>query len=242
MKKYQSHSVSLPKLLLLFSSSYAVVLCLCSLMCYRFIQVGPFVISGAMFLIPFAFALNDLICEVYGYYTSRRVIWAGLFAMFIFSAASALISITPMPTKYLVVDRAFNKVFAHVVRSNFAIIFSLAVGAFLNTTLLSRWKVLVTGRFFLFRSVGSSVLGEFIFSVIVNIIILAGIVSWGALVELTIASYSVKILFTLLASGPNALLTTWVKRVTKFDVYDRKAPFNPFKSSAASQAPPNALD
>lgn len=44
----------------------------------KFIALGPFAVPGATLLFPFAFILNDVLTEVYGYARSRRVIWTGM--------------------------------------------------------------------------------------------------------------------------------------------------------------------
>lgn len=92
--------------------------------------------------------------------------------------------------------------------------------------IITRWKILLKGKYFLLRCLGASAIGELIFTLTAYLIEFFGVVSISHIFQLIVVSYIIKLVLNLLLSIPVASLANWLKTVEKLDTDDFK--FNPF--------------
>jgi uncharacterized integral membrane protein (TIGR00697 family) len=104
------------------------------------------------------------------------------------------------------------------------------VGEFFNSAALSRMKVMMEGRLLWVRTIGSSVIGEFLDSLIfVSIACLAGVFPWELFAALIFTNYILKLLIEVVITPFTYLLVWKLKKAEGLDVYDRGIKYNPFK-------------
>lgn len=99
----------------------------------------------------------------------------------------------------------------------------------LNAFVLTRWKYIVQGKYFWFRSITTSGVCEILFSIISVSLTLLGTVPLQDIPSIVIWSFSLKVIFTVIFSYPVSLVVNWLKREEGVDVYDNKFGLNPFK-------------
>ena len=208
---------------------YVIVTTVPTLFLYRLVQVGPLVFPGGMFIFPVIYVLGDVIAEVYGYKVARLIIWYSLICNFIFAFAILSVIYLPVPLGTEANAQHYTYVFHAVLRGDIANIVGVVAGRFLNAYLLTKWKVLLQGKYFVLRSLGSSALGELIMLVLWVTIAFSGRLSTHQLVHLALSDYSVRIFYSLVFAYPAALIVRFLKSTDRANIYDVSTNFNPFK-------------
>ena len=99
----------------------------------------------------------------------------------------------------------------------------------LNSYILTRWKILLKGRKFWLRSVGSSAFSEAFYSLVTILMIEINSISLKNIFSIILVSYLIKALFSIIFAKPSELLVNYIKKCTGIDVYDFPKKFTPFE-------------
>ena len=83
--------------------------------------------------------------------------------IFAFSCAGMISFKTPSGWAY---QESYDQVLGKLPRVAIASFLAIFVGAFINAYAISKWKILLRGRYFWLRSLGASAIGEFIFTIV----------------------------------------------------------------------------
>lgn len=197
------------------------------------IALYPFglVESVATILFPISYIFGDVLTEVYGYRKSRIVIWSAFAALACMSLFYWLALI--MPSADFWHDQAsFAAVLGSTPRIALASMCAFLVGEFSNAYVLSRMKVLSGGTHLWMRTIGSTVVGEGVDTVVFNVAAFAFVFSWGELASICMSSYVLKVMYEVLATPITYRVVAYLKRVEGVDVFDTGISYNPFKNSA----------
>ncbi len=206
---------------------FVVVLLVSNLVGPKICKIGPLLISGAEFLFPITYICGDVFTEVYGYAASRRAIWLGFFGMGLLALIGQLaVELPPAPTWHD--QQAFATVFGLVPRFAIASLIAYWAGEFTNSYTLARLKLLTGGRFLWTRTIGSTISGQFVDTVVIILIAFWGVESPSRLVIMIASSYGIKVAYETLATPLTYLVVGWLKRAEGIDVFDRGTDFNPF--------------
>lgn len=219
------------KYFLWIAIAFVAVLLVSNTAAVKLIQLGPFVISGAIIIFPISYIFGDILTEVYGYRASRKIIWAGFGAQIFMVAAYTAIQHLPA-AGFWQGQQAFETILGSVPRIVAASIIAYFVGEFANSFVLSRMKVMMSGRRLWMRTIGSTIVGEGVDSVIFAAVAFAGIVPLGALLTIIGSGYLLKVVYEVIATP----ITYWIVRRLKLaegvDVYDRGISYSPFRIEA----------
>jgi len=219
--------------------AFVVVLIVSNLVAPKITAIGPFRISGAQLMFPLTYIFGDIFTEVYGYSASRRAIWNGFFASALL-AVMGMITVNLPPAPEWRDQAAFETVFNFVPRLVIASLIAFWCGEFANAFVLSKLKLLTQGRHLWMRTISSTVVGQFVDTVIVIVIAFGGSISFDAIVRLIYSGYAGKVLYEVLATPVTYLVVNALKRAEGVDVYDSGTDFNPF--SGEPEASPSAAD
>jgi queuosine precursor transporter len=198
------------------------------LLIYKIVNIGPITTTAATIIIPLWFYTGDVIAEVYGYNTSKQIIWATLICQFIFACLCASLINLPSPANWAY-QGAYDHVLGNLPRVVTASFIAIVCGAFVNAYTVSKWKVLLKGRLFWLRSLGSSIIGEAVFVIIALSIEFIGVTPWKTLLQLMLISFIIKVAISPILVIPSSILAALIKKIEKIDVYDYDLEFNPFK-------------
>jgi uncharacterized integral membrane protein (TIGR00697 family) len=95
-------------------------------------------------------------------------------------------------------------------------------------------KVLMEGRRLWMRTIGSTLVGEFLDSLVfVLVASLTGVFAWELFVSLVLTNYLLKCLIEVIMTPVTYLAVGALKRGERIDVYDRGERYNPFRFDAA---------
>jgi uncharacterized integral membrane protein (TIGR00697 family) len=195
----------------------------------------PLAFDAGTLLFPVSYIFGDILTEVYGYRRSRRVIWAGFFALVLASLSFYVISILPGEATWqdYAGDDAYRAILGSM-SSGGIVLGSLAgfwLGEFSNSFTLARMKVLTNGRWLWARTIGSTLIGELVDTVaFVAVASTLGVFPWSLFLTLTVANYIFKVGIEALMTPLTYLAVGALKRAENEDYYDRETNFNPFVS------------
>jgi len=184
------------------------------------------VLPAAIVVFPLSYILGDVLTEVYGYRSARRVIWIGfagnLVAVLGIVAAGAL---TPAPFWHG--QAAFESILGQTPRILGASFAAYLVGEFANAFVLAKMKIATGGRFLWARTIGSTLVGQALDSAIFITLAFGGIMPGAALIEAVIVQWLAKSAYEALATPVTYAVVGFLKRREGIDVYDRETRFNP---------------
>ncbi len=208
---------------------FVVVLIVSNLMGPKVVAVGPFRVSGAQLLFPIAYIFGDIFTEVYGYAASRRAIWTGFFASALLSVMS-LITVALPPAPGWPNQEAFETVFRIVPRMAVASLVAYWAGEFTNAYVMAKMKLWTKGRRLWTRTIGSTVAGQLVDTIVVMIIAFAGEIGPTLIANMIVSGYLAKVLYEALATPLTYAVVNALKRKEGVDVYDYGTDFSPFRS------------
>lgn len=206
---------------------FVVVLVISNLVGPKICQFGPFKVSGAQLLFPITYICGDIFTEVYGYAASRRAVWMGFFAMALLSIMGALVVALPASPEWHD-QQAFATVFGLVPRFAVASLVAYWAGEFTNSYTLAKMKLLTDGRWLWTRTVGSTITGQ-----LVDTIVIMSVAFWGyplrTVLTLIGSAYLAKVLYEVAATPLTYAVVGALKRREHVDAFDRNTDFNPFR-------------
>ena len=189
-------------------------------------DVGPLVVPAAIVIFPLAYLFGDVLTEVWGYTTARAVIWTGFLANIVVVLFIAAAIAIPADAHYPD-QAAYARVLGQTPRLVLASLTAYLCGEFLNAFVLARLKVLTRGRFLWTRTIGSTLIGQGVDSVVFITIAFAGTQPWSLLLVIIRDVWVVKVAYEIVATPLTYAIVTVLKRWEHVDAYDRDTNFAP---------------
>lgn len=196
------------------------------------ISLGPIPLAfdAGTILFPVSYIFGDVLTEVYGFRRSRRVIWTGFACLALTALVLWLVRIMPGEATWQAQtgQAAFNNVLGGISTGGI-VLASLAaylVGEFANSVVLAKLKVATNGRFLWVRTIGSTLVGEAIDSLIfVGIATLVGVFPWEIFATLVLTNYLFKTAIEVVMTPATYWVVAKLKRAENEDYYDRDTKF-----------------
>jgi len=195
----------------------------------KILDLGWFVFDGGTLLFPVSYIFGDILTEVYGYKRSRKVIWLGFFSAFLMSATFMVVGKLPAAGEWQF-QEAYDAILGLTPRIVVASLIAFLAGEFSNSYVLAKMKILTKGRYLWARTIGSTVVGQAVDTMLFVMVAFWGIHSGGLLFSIIISNYVFK-------CGVEAALTPvtyrtvrWLKKEEQEDYYDTDTKFNPFSA------------
>jgi queuosine precursor transporter len=182
--------------------------------------------AGVLFF-PVSYVFGDILTEVYGYARSRKVVWAGFVAMAFASFMSWFILRLP-PAEGWLNQPALQAVFGGTPRLVGASLVAYCVGEFANSYTLAKMKIWSQGKWLWTRTVGSTIVGELIDSVIFYPIAFLGLWPTDLVIKVMISNYLIKVIWEVLMTPLTYKVVGFLKRAENEDYYDTDTNFTPF--------------
>jgi uncharacterized integral membrane protein (TIGR00697 family) len=193
--------------------------------------IGDWPFGAGILFFPVSYVIGDVLTEVYGYARARRVIWAG-FAAVVFMAFMAWIVVALPPAPTWTNQAAYETIFGQVPRIVAASVCAFWAGEFVNSYVLARMKVWTAGRHLWSRTIGSTVLGEGVDSLIFYPLAFWGAAGWTPSLVVTVlfTQWALKVGWEVLLTPVTYVAVGWLKRREGIDVFDRDTDFSPFRT------------
>jgi uncharacterized integral membrane protein (TIGR00697 family) len=182
--------------------------------------------AGVLFF-PISYIFNDVLTEVYGYARARKVVWAG-FGAIIFASFMSWVIVTLPPAAGWNDQRAYETVFGQTPRIVFASLTAFFVGEFANSYVLAKMKVQTNGRHLWARTIGSTIVGEGIDSLVFYPAAFYGTWDNALLMQVMMSNYFIKVLWEALITPVTYQVVGFLKRAEQEDYFDKDTNFTPF--------------
>ena len=153
---------------------------------------------------PFAYMLGDVLTEVWGYRTARKVILLTLLCNVLLVICTQVGVWLPSPDYLAESETAYNTIFTYVPRIVLASLAGFFIGELLNAHLMEKIKQKTNGRHLWMRTIGSSAVAHIVDSLAFVIIAFAGTVTTDELIMMILFQYFSKLSIEVLFGTPMA--------------------------------------
>jgi uncharacterized integral membrane protein (TIGR00697 family) len=220
----------------LLVSIFVVVLLISNLVGQKICAFGALRVSGAQLLFPITYIFGDVFTEVYGYAASRRAIWIGFLASGLLAVMGMITVALPAAPEWPN-QRAFATVFEFVPRLVIASLLAFWCGEFANSFVMAKMKIWTKGRMLWTRTVGSTVVGQAVDTMVVMVVAFAGTVSLKVIANVIVSGYLFKVVYEVLATPLTYAVVNALKRAEGVDAFDYGTSFNPFVARRPEERP-----
>jgi uncharacterized integral membrane protein (TIGR00697 family) len=191
--------------------------------------IGPVLFGAGVLFFPISYVFGDVLTEVYGYARSRRVIWAG-FGALAFASFMAYVVVALPPAPDWKNQAAYETAFGSAWRIALASMIAYFAGEFVNSFVLAKMKIMTSGRWLWTRTIGSTILGEGVDSLIFYPLAFhgTGIIPDALLPKVMLAQFIGKVAVEVVFTPVTYAVVGFLKRAEHEDYYDRDTRFTPF--------------
>jgi len=192
----------------------------------KVISLGPFNLPAAIFVFPLSYIFGDILTEVYGYQQARKIIWIGFACNLVFVFFAWIGQILPAADFWQDNQAAYESILGHTPRILVGSFLGYLVGEFANSFIMARMKMITQGRWLWSRTIGSTVVGQALDTVIFVTIAFAG-PDFDPMMILN--HWWFKIGIEALAPPLTYRAVNYLKKKEAVDTYDHDTNFNPFR-------------
>jgi len=212
---------------LVMASFVIILLCSNLIGVQKVSTLGPFTFGTGILFFPLSYVFGDVLTEVYGYARSRRVIWAG-FSSLMFAAIISWIVVKLPPAPQWNGQSAYEVTFGNTPRIVFASLAAFWAGEFVNSFVLAKMKLRTNGRWLWSRTIGSTIAGEAVDSLIFYPLAFLWVWSSSQVMAVMLSNYILKVSWEIVITPVTYKIVNLLKRAEHEDYYDRNTDFNPF--------------
>lgn len=162
---------------------------------------------------PFAYMLGDVLTEIWGFRTSKRVIYLTLLCNIILVVCTQIGVWLPSPEYLSDSATAYNTVFTYVPRIVLGSLAGFLCGELSNAWVMERIKVMMQGRHLWVRTIASSAVGYLFDTLPFVLIAFAGVVSTHDLIYMLVFQYVSKLTIEASMGTPMAyVVIRWIRK------------------------------
>jgi uncharacterized integral membrane protein (TIGR00697 family) len=211
----------------LVAVAFTVCLITSNITAVKLIRIFGFVMPAAIIVFPISYIFGDVLTEVYGYQTARRVIWLG-FLCNLFSVIAIWLGQILPAASFWDGQSAYERILGYTPRLLIASFIAYLVGEFANSYVLAKMKCATKGRWLWTRTIGSTIVGQGLDSIVFIVLAFAGVIPVSGLMNAIITQWFVKSAYEALLTPATYRIILFLKRREGIDFYDYDTQFNPF--------------
>jgi uncharacterized integral membrane protein (TIGR00697 family) len=223
---------------------YSVVLALfvtsliiSNIIAVKVVSIFGLTLPAAVILFPIAYIVGDVLTEVYGYARARQSIWIAFGCNLLAVLAIWIAGLLPADAQWragvftdpVSSGQAFDAILGFTPRLLLASFSAYLVGEFVNAFIMAKLKLVTRGRLLWTRTIGSTILGQGLDSLIFISIAFSGILPCGVLLGAIISQWGVKTAYEALATPVTYFVINRLKQVEGVDLFDRDTKFTPLR-------------
>lgn len=192
----------------------------------KLVSIFGLVVPAAVVIFPISYIVGDILTEVYGYHRARQVIWLGFICNLIAVLAIWIGKILPSAA-FWEGQQAYDTILGGVPRLLAASFVAYIAGNFANSYVLAKMKIATRGRWLWTRTIGSTLVGEGLDSLIFITFAFVGTIPLSGLVSAIVTQWIFKSVYEALVTPVTYKVVDSLKRQEGMDVYDYDTQFNP---------------
>ncbi len=192
----------------------------------KLVAFGQLSLPAAVIVFPFSYIFGDILTEVYGYQQARRVIWLGFVCNLLFVVFAYLGQVLP-PAPHWENQTAYETILGYTPRLLAASFLGYLAGEFTNSFVLAKMKLITRGRWLWTRTIGSTIVGEGLDTVIFINAAYFGQPFYTPM--LILWHWTIKVGIEVIATPLTYKIVNYLKRTEGLDTFDTSTNFNPFR-------------
>ena len=194
----------------------------------KLLQFGKLILPAGVIIFPVSYIVGDVLTEVYGYSRARQVIWLG-FACNLLMVIAVWIAGKLPPAPFWDGQAAYERILGYTPRLLLASFTAYLFGEFSNAFVMAKMKIATRGRWLWMRTIGSTLVGEGLDSLVFVTLAFVGTMPVGALVQTVVTQWLVKTAYEALATPVTYAVVNALKRAEGVDAFDVNVDFTPFR-------------
>jgi queuosine precursor transporter len=214
----------------LLTAGFVTCLITANIIAVKLIDVRGIVVPAAVIIFPLSYLFGDILTEVYGYARTREVIWIG-FGCNALAVVAIWVAGQLPPAAFWTGQQAYQSVLGYAPRLLAASFIAYLAGEFVNSYVLARLKVMTGGRWLWTRTIGSTLVGQGVDSLVFITLAFAGTIPQEQLIRVVITQWLIKTLYEVVATPLTYAAVGYLKRTEHEDYYDYETNFSPFRLS-----------
>lgn len=215
------------KYYLYIAVAFVAILMISNTVAVKLIGLGSLVFTGAFLIFPISYIFGDILTEVYGYKATRKIIWAGFFTQILMVFCYWLVQVMPSASVWPN-QGAYEAILGYVPRIVIASMIAYFCGEFTNSFILSKMKIWTEGKHLWSRTIGSTVVGQLVDSVLFTALAFAFTVPISVLWIMIAVQYFGKVLYEVILTPLTYVIVKKLKQAEGIDIYDKGINYNPF--------------
>jgi len=216
---------------------FVTTLIVSNIIAVKVVSIFGLILPAAVILFPVAYIIGDVLTEVYGYGRARQAIWIAFGCNLLAVAAIWIAGVLPPASSWTVGEfsgpeeaaHAFQAILGFAPRLLVASFIAYLTGEFVNSFILAKMKIITQGRYLWMRTIGSTLIGQGIDSLLFISIAFYSVLPSSVLVSAILAQWFVKSAYEILATPLTYLVVNALKRAERIDAFDTHTDFNPLQ-------------
>ncbi|HVO84251.1 MAG TPA: queuosine precursor transporter, partial [Syntrophobacteria bacterium] len=176
----------------------------------KLVDLFGLTVPAAVIIFPVSYILGDVLTEVYGYRQARRVIWLGFLCNLLVIAAVVAAQVLPAAS-FWDGQAAYERILGYAPRILAASFLAYLVGEFANSFVLARMKIATRGRWLWSRTIGSTLVGQGLDSLVFMTLAFAGTIPAAGLASAVVTQWLAKSAYEAVATPLTYLAVNFLK-------------------------------
>ena len=197
----------------------------------KIVTIFGFFVPAGIIVFPIAYIIGDVITEVYGFRQAKRIIWLGFGANLLFVTFASIAGSLPA-APFWHGSEAYSAILGYTPRLLVASFIAYLAGSFSNSYVLAVMKVITKSKYLWTRTIGSTIVGEGLDSLVFIFIAFVGTIPGHSLITLILTQWTMKVLYETIATPLTYMVIHHIKTTEGVDVTDVTIPFNLFSTKS----------
>ncbi len=215
-----------------------MIMMACDTLAFKVIHVLSYDLAASGLIYSLNFSLASIITEVYGFNLAGRIIWVQLICHILFIFLINLITILPSPddsSTYYLYFNLYHNIWHVLIGSCVA----MPVAYFINDIIVSKLKINLYGRKFIYRFLISSIIGSAVLVTISYPINFYEQYSIQHIMNIALNTWIYKIFAAIILLPLAMFLINLLKYLEKTDYYDYGTSYNPLNVFSTEESGEN---
>lgn len=205
---------------------FVTCLLIANIIAVKLVNIAGLIMPAGIIIFPISYICGDVLTEVYGYRRARQVIWLG-FACNLLAVSAIWIGQVLPGAAFWEAQGAYERILGFTPRLLIASFCAFLIGEFANSVVLAKMKVLTAGRMLWLRTIGSTIIGQGLDSLIFILITFWGLIPPLELFSAVGTQWWFKVAYEALITPLTYAVVNFLKQKEGLDVFDRDISFNP---------------
>lgn len=204
-----------------FSKYFVIIACISTalilisnVLSVKLFSISKLVLPSSAILFPLTYIIGDIIAEVYGYKKSKFVIILGFICNAIMVILFSITIELPAADTWHN-QEAFKLILGTTPRMFIASLSAYLIGSLSNAFMMNYIKKLTKGKYLWIRTIGSTIIGEALDTIIFVLIAFVGTPSQCILLTMLICQFTWKVSYEIISTPITYLIINKYKKLEK---------------------------